>query len=126
MPAYYIAGHIDESNTGSLVAENEIGLLLTSMELMNAPENDPLCQKLKELLKKDGSMTVEKDGLLCRKAPTYGAIQITVPERYRRTLLYQGHCPTLAGNQGTKRTYNVLRRIYFWLHMPFDVHDVVF
>lgn len=83
--------------------EGEAGPLPTTQELMEAQTSDMLCQNLKEVLKKDGKITVNEDELLCRDALTDGAVQFVVPERYRKTLLYRGHRPTFAGHPGTRR-----------------------
>lgn len=79
---------------------------------METQANDTLCQNLKGLLKKDELIPVNEDGLFCRKAPADGAIQIIVPGRYKRALLYHGHCPPLVGHPGTGKMYDVLRRRY--------------
>lgn len=84
---------------------------------MEVYANDALCQKLEGVLRKDGKKSVIENGLLCRKVPTDQAIQVIVPEGYRRTLLYHEHCPTLAGHPGRRWMYNVLWRTYYWPHI---------
>lgn len=62
-----------------------------------------------------------EDGLICRKALNVDAIQAIVLERYRRTLFYPGHCPTLYGHPGLRRIYNVLKRSCYWPDMASDI-----
>lgn len=47
---------------------------------MEAEGNDVLFQNLKEVLRKDGRVTVNEEKLLCRKAPTDEKIQYRFPK----------------------------------------------
>lgn len=62
----------------------------TSKKLMKRQANDVLSQNLKEELRKDGTVTINEDGLRCRPAPTDGSILIIVLGCYRSTIIYYG------------------------------------
>lgn len=87
-----------------------VGPLPTTNELMEDQASAVLWQIIKDVLKKDGTTTVDEDGLLRRKTPADGIVQIIVPERYRRALRYHEHCLTFAGHPETRRMYNVFRK----------------
>lgn len=99
--------------------------MLTAKQLMEAQASDVLCQNFKEVLRKDGRITVNEDGLLCRKVPTDEAIQILVSESFRRTLLYHEACLPLPGHPGMRQMYSVLRRTNYWPHMASGVDEFV-
>lgn len=103
---------ISNANTVSERSANKVGPLPPRNKLMKAQVNDVFCQILKEVLKEDGTITVNEDGLLCREAPTKVAIQTIVPKRYSGALLYHGHCTTLARHPGKCKMYNVSWRAY--------------
>lgn len=69
---------------------------------------------------------MNEDELLSWKSFTYEAIQTFVSKWYKRTLLYHGHCATLAGHPRTRMMYHVFRRRYYWLYMASAVHEFVF
>lgn len=48
-------------------------------------------------------------------------VQITVPERYRKTLLYHGHWPTLFEQPETRKMYNVLKETKYLPYMAYSV-----
>lgn len=100
---YCIVGQISESNTVSKASELEVGPLPTTNELMKVQTSDVLFRNLKKALRKDGTITINEDVQLLRKAPKNGALQIIVSERYKRTLIYHGRCPTMAGSIGTRK-----------------------
>lgn len=124
--AYCIVGQLRKPTTVFEEHEDEARPLLTFIELMEPRASDVLFQNSKEILKKDETATVNKDGLSYRKTPTNRAIQIGVCKWYRKTLLYHRHCPTLAGHPGTRGMYNVFKVTYYWSHMASKLHQFGF
>lgn len=90
IPAYRTVGQISEPDTIPEENEDKVGPLHTSEELMGAQANDVVCQNLREVLREDETIIVNEDGLLYKKVPTDGAVQINVSERYTKTLLILG------------------------------------
>lgn len=58
-----MVGQISKPNKGLKRSEDEVGPLLTTKKLMEAQANDVLCQNRKEVLRKDETLTVNKNGL---------------------------------------------------------------
>lgn len=79
--AYCIIGQISKSSLVSIGNKDKVGPVPTTKELSKAQTSYMLCENLEELLKEDGTMTINDAGLLCRKAPVDRTIQISVPER---------------------------------------------
>lgn len=109
IPAYCIVEQRSNLNTVPIKNRDEVRPILTTKDGMDTPANDRLCQNLKKLLKKDVTIIVKNIGLLRRKVPADGTIQILVSKRYRRTAYHRRHCETFAGQPGTKIMYGVLR-----------------
>lgn len=82
IPAYCTFGQISEPNTVFKINEDKVGLLLTAAKLRVAQTNDVPCQNVKEVLRKDRAINSNEDGLLCRKGPSDGALQIVLLECY--------------------------------------------
>lgn len=91
---------------------------------MKAQATFILCQNLKKVLRKNGTATMNKNGLFCRKALTDEAIKIIVPKLYKRTLFYHGHYQMFVEHPVRRWMYNVRRTL-----LPFmasDVHELLF
>lgn len=58
VPAYHIVGQISKPKLVSEKNEDEVDSTLTTEELTDAQTNDLLCQNFKEVLKKNGTITV--------------------------------------------------------------------
>lgn len=111
--AYRIVVKMSQTGTALEKDEDEVGLLSAAKELMKKQANDVLCQNLNKVPRKDGTISVNGDGLLRRKSLANEAIQIIVLECYRRTLLHHRYCPTLAGHPRKRKMYVVLRKTYY-------------
>lgn len=85
-----------------------------------------LCQKFQEVLRKDGTVSANEDGLLCRKVHFDKAIQNLAPVRYKKALHYHRYCSRLTGNPETQRMNDVLSRAYYRPHTTSEVHEFVF
>lgn len=120
-PAYCTVEPICKPNIVSTESAGEVEPFPTTREMIDAQANDTPCQKTKDLLKVDRTLTCNEDRLFTEKAPTDKALQIIFFKRYRRTELHYGHCPTFAGHPGAGRMYGVLRRTYCWTHVAPDV-----
>lgn len=122
---YCIVGQVSEPNDALKINEKVVELLPTTKKRRDEQAKNKLFQNLGQILKRAGTITADKDGLLCRKALIDGAVKIVVPQCYKRTILYQGHCPTLFGHTRTRGTCDVLRKTYYWPHMASNVHEFV-
>jgi len=67
----------------------------------------------------------EKNGLLCRRSMYGRETQVAIPEALKKRLLIHQHQSVLAGNPGSRRMYNTLRRYVYWPTMVVDVHKHV-
>lgn len=97
-PAFRIVGQISKYNIVSNVNEGMVELFSIAIKVRDPKAVNVLRQSLKDVLQKDGTLTVSDDELLCRKSPTDKAKQIIVLYRYRRTLLYHRQFLTLVGH----------------------------
>lgn len=87
IPAYCIGRRVSKRNAVLEKYEDVVVPLPATKELKVAQPNNVISQNLKEVLKKNGKITVNKDGLLCRKVPIDGAVRIFVFEHYGGSLL---------------------------------------
>lgn len=115
-PADCIDGQINKSATVLIGNEDTVVLTTTTRVLNKVQGNDMLCQNINEILKKDGTIIMNEDGLLCGKALTGGVLQNIDLDLYTRTILYHGHCPTLTGHPETKRMSNDLKNTFLAPH----------
>lgn len=78
----FFVGQVSKPN--SVAEENNwvVDLLFTTKNINYAQSSEALCQNLKEWLKKNGTITVNGDELLCKKAPTDGAMHILATIQY--------------------------------------------
>lgn len=73
-----IIGQTNNLNSAFYINEDAEKPLLTTTEMKIAHANSLLCQNSKEELKRDGSINVNENRPLYRKAPVDGAIYIIV------------------------------------------------
>lgn len=109
LSTYCFVGRINKPKTGLKKNEEKEEPLPTTKKLMRTQGNDALSSNHKEMLMKDGTISINENELACKKAPTDGTIQIIVSECYGKNILYHGHSPTLAGHSETMRMKDVLR-----------------
>lgn len=91
---------------------SEKGLFSKTEEMSQAQASDVVSQNLKEVLKKDAALPVNYDGLLSRSSLTDGVIEMSVPTKYQRKILYDSHCLILARHPSSSKNYDVHREMY--------------
>ena len=91
-------------------------------ELIAEQREDSTCQTYMQEAQQTYSLfTVQPDGLLVRRSPHDGVVQMVVPESLQPRVLYLSHYPLLAGHPKSSRMYDSMRRNYFWRRMLDDV-----
>ena len=60
-----------------------------------------------------------------RTAPLDDATQIVVPEAIEGRILRANHYAVTEGHPGARRTYDAIRRAYYWPMMSVDVYTTV-
>ena len=100
---------------------------LTFEEILQEQKNDSYCQTIlaRVSTKKKNPFFEGDDGLLRRKCPYDGQVQIVLPESLRPRVLNLSHHALLAGHPGQTRLYNTVRRTYYWPHMAADTYATV-
>ena len=99
---------------------------VTVSEILTGQAQDPYCRAMTSEVGKVGShFEVNRVGLLCRKAPVDGSLQVVIPQSLRARVLYLSHYPRLQGHPGSTRMYETMRRDYYWPHMASDIHQTV-
>lgn len=106
-----------------MVSRCAVALLPINKEKRDAKANDSLSWIVMEVLRNERTITDNKDGLLCKRAASNGAMQIIVFKCFKRTVPYRGHCRTLSGYQETRKAYGFLRKGYNWPHRATIVHE---
>jgi hypothetical protein len=66
----------------------------------------------------DSLIDYNEHGVLVRRAPLDGSIQILVPASLRPKLLHLEHFPHTAGHPGITRMFRSMPKNYFWSGMP--------
>jgi transposase InsO family protein len=94
-------------------------------ELIREQATDPDCQEYSTHTGKESLFDHDASGLLIRRAPLDGTLQIVVPATLRPRLLHLEHYPRTAGHPGVTRMFRTLRRRYFWKRMSADVSETV-
>ncbi len=72
-----------------------------------------------------GLFDVDERGVLVRRAPLEGSVQIVVPESLRPRVLHLNHYPRLVGHPGGTRMHQTMRRTYYWPYMSMDAYQTV-
>ena len=110
----------------TLVQEEAEILPVTQDDLIREQKTDPYCKAMMGEVGKSGTQfEVNQYGLLCRRAPLDGSIQIVVPASLRARISFLSHYPRLQGHPGTSKMYETMRRLYYWPHMASDVQQTV-
>ena len=100
---------------------------ITVEEIVQEQKLDSFCQTTLARMnrKRRSSFYEDEHGVLRRKCPYDGQVQIVLPETLRPRVLHLTHHSLLAGHPGQTRLYNTLRRTYYWPHMAADVFATV-
>lgn len=61
----------------------------------------------------EAEYTVDENGVVVRKAPVDGAIQIIVPTELRKWPLYDSKYFVVADHYSRQKMYNSMRRVFF-------------
>lgn len=83
IPTHCIVRQISEFNDSSKPIEEVAEPTPTTARMREVQTIDVLCINLKKELEKDGTITISVNGLLYRKAPADGAVQIVDLECYK-------------------------------------------
>lgn len=85
-----------QPNTVSGVSEDASEALTSATKMLDAQTYNVLCKHLKKILRKNRPKAVSGDGLLCKKVPIHGPVQIIGFDRYIKSLPYHEHRRTSA------------------------------
>jgi Integrase zinc binding domain len=94
-------------------------------ELIRDQAKDPECLRAARHTGADSLIDYNEHGVLVRRAPLDGSIQILVPASLRPKLLHLEYFPRTAGHPGTTRMFRSMRKNYFWSGMANDVAEIV-
>ena len=94
-------------------------------ELIREQTTDPECQTYAASAGQDSLFDYNAAGLLIRRAPLDGAVQVVVPAALQPRILYLEHFPRSVGHPGVTRMFRTLRKRFFWKKMAADVADTV-
>ena len=94
-------------------------------EIIREQAADEKCQQYATTAGKDYLFDFEESGLLVRRAPLDGTVQIVVPKSLQARVLHLEHFPRTAGHPGVSRMFRSLRRRFFWPRMAVDVADTI-
>lgn len=106
--------------------EEVVEHLPTKSKIRDAKANDMLRRNFGEVVKRDGRKTIDENKLRRRKALIGGAVQIGVPDSYKKPILYCEHCLIPAGRPGKRKIYDVIRKTNDWPYVASDLHKPVF
>ena len=100
---------------------------LTIEELLEEQKEDEFCQEARARLANNTNYQYFEDhhGLICRRAQKNNAEQIILPKTLRRQALLLAHYPRLAGHPGGSRSYQTLRRTFYWPSRALDAYHTV-
>ncbi|CAN8061912.1 unnamed protein product [Agarophyton chilense] len=102
--------------------EEEVLLLITIEELLQAQVEDEYCKETAKLVGAPGCLyDYDRFGLLCRRSPLDDALQRVIPTSLRARFLYLAHFPRFAGHLGDQRMYQTLRKFFHWPQMAQDL-----
>jgi Integrase zinc binding domain len=94
-------------------------------ELIRDQAEDPECIRAARHTGADSLINYNEHGVLVRRAPLDGSIQILVPASLRPNLLHLEHFPRTAGHPGITRMFRLMRKNYFWSERAHDVAETV-
>ena len=110
----------------ALAELDEMILLITQGNVFREQHRDPYCRTIANDVRKSRTQfEVNRHGLLCRREPLDGGIQIVIPTPLRASTLFRSHYPRTQGHPGTGCMYETMRRQYFWPHMASEVQQTV-
>jgi hypothetical protein len=112
-------------NSAGILAAEVAPAALQLDEIIREQAKDPECQRLAALTGSDSLFDYEDSGVLVRRAPLDGALQIVVPASLQPRVLHLEHFPRTAGHPGVTRMFRSLRKRYFWKSMSADVSETV-
>lgn len=81
IPSYGVVAQMFEARSSTATPLEEVESLPTTVQLMKAQAREVLCRNLKEVVKKNRDLKVNENGLLCRRAPLYGAIKVILHKK---------------------------------------------
>jgi hypothetical protein len=108
-----------------ILAIEPLPVALQVEEIVREQAADAYCQRYAASAGKDSLFDFEESGLLFRRAPLDGTLQIVVPKSLKARVLHLEHFPHTAGHPIVSRMFRPLLRRFFWPHMAVDVADTV-
>jgi hypothetical protein len=94
-------------------------------ELIRDQAEDPECLRAARRTGAYSLIDYNEHGVLVRRAPLDGFIQILVPASLRPELLHLEHFPRTAGHPCITRMFRSMRKNYYWSRMAHDVAETV-
>lgn len=120
---------IGRTNDSTSTTQDEVEELtrpISDEEFIRGQSTDDFCQEVARTVGLPGSkFDVDNAGCLIRRSDLDGSLQKVVPKKIQSRILYQMHYPTSAGHPGSTRTYNTMRREYYWRNMMADIQETV-
>ena len=116
-----------EITTAMVVRNDELRLPISVDEMLVEQSRDEYCQWARRQmdLSTSSPFAIDQHGVLIRRSPLDGTLQVVVPESLRRRLLDIAHNPPISAHPGRSRMYQTLRRDFYWPSMTVDIHFVV-
>lgn len=98
----------------------------TEQEFIHEHGTDSYCRQAVSRVGLPGmTFNSDRNGLMVCTAPIAGAVQKFIRTSLQLRLLYNYHCPTLAGHPSEGRVYDSMQREYYWLHIANEVYTTV-
>ena len=116
-----------EITSALLVRNDELRLPISVDEMLSEQSCDEYCQWARRQmdLSTESPFAIDQHGVLIRRSPLDGTLQVVVPESLRRRVLDIAHHPPISAHPGRSRMYQTLRRDFYWPSMTVDIHFTV-
>ena len=116
-----------EITNAMLVRNDELRLPISVDEMLAEQARDEYCQWARRQmdLSISSPFAIDQHGVLIRRSPLDGTLQVIVPESLRGRLLDIPHNPPISAHSGRSRMYQTLRRDFYWPSMTVDIHFTV-
>ena len=116
-----------EITDSMLVRNDQMGLPISVDEMLSEQSCDEYCQWARRQmdLSTDSPFAIDQHGVLIRRSPLDGTLQVVVPATLRERLLSIAHNPPISAHPGRSKMYQTLRRDFYWPSMTVDIHFTV-
>ena len=113
---------------GALIApvEERVVSAITLDEIRSAQAEDKECMIMRQKLESESCPPYYEDerGIIVRKAPIDGVVQIFLTRSLRQRALFLAHHTPVAGHPGITRQFYTMRQQFFWPSMAADIRNV--